>query len=70
MLYTDGLVGRRDQPFDVGVSRALDFLADVSRSLSPVQLIDALMETLVTGATVSDDIAVLVIERVATFDPS
>jgi serine phosphatase RsbU (regulator of sigma subunit) len=68
ILFTDGLVERHDQPFDDGISRAVDFLSGLVRPLSPVQLIDALMDTLVTGTTVADDIAVLVVEHSTTFD--
>jgi serine phosphatase RsbU (regulator of sigma subunit) len=62
VMYTDGLVERREQPFDVGVGRARDHLAS-SAGLSPSQLIDSLLDTLCADQPVDDDIAIVVVEN-------
>ena len=68
IMFTDGLVERRDQPWDVGVSSAADYLSDLRERLSPVQLIDALLDTLVTAGPPADDIAILVVEHASSVD--
>ncbi len=61
LLYTDGLVERRDQVLDDGVNRLRAAAADRHR-LSPEQLCDALLDCL--PAEPDDDVALLAV-RVA-----
>jgi serine phosphatase RsbU (regulator of sigma subunit) len=65
IMYTDGLVERRNRPFAEGVDRAVDFLTRQSTDLSAGQYIDALFEALVGDRTDNDDIAVVVVKNVS-----
>jgi len=59
VLYTDGLVERRDRPLDTGLTLLVEAATDASRD--PEVLADLLLERLVGDASRGDDIAVLVI---------
>ncbi len=63
VMYTDGLVERRTRPYFVGVEQAANHLAALPEQLSPSQLLDSLLDTLISTTTTEDDIAVVVIER-------
>ncbi|TFV86252.1 SpoIIE family protein phosphatase [Blastococcus sp. CT_GayMR16] len=58
LLYTDGLVERRDQGLDDGMTRAAEVLAE-GRHLPPAELADLLTEKLLDDAP-DDDVAFLV----------
>ncbi|PWU47961.1 hypothetical protein DLE60_34675 [Micromonospora globispora] len=58
LLYTDGLVERRRELIDAGISRAVDVLTD-ARKLPEGELVDRLVRDLLP-ASGSDDAAVLV----------
>ncbi|MEV5748334.1 SpoIIE family protein phosphatase [Actinoallomurus sp. NPDC052308] len=58
VLYTDGLIERRDEDIDIGVARLTAALAEY-RGLPPQDLADALLDRLRSGA--SDDIALVVV---------
>jgi serine phosphatase RsbU (regulator of sigma subunit) len=61
VLYTDGLIERRNEDIDVGLGRLADSLS-YHGELEPEQLADALLADLgVTGGTVADDTALVVI---------
>ncbi|WP_435240594.1 PP2C family protein-serine/threonine phosphatase [Streptomyces cucumeris] len=61
VLYTDGLVERRDEDIDAGLERLTTSLARHS-GLGPEALADALLEDLgVTGGPAADDTALVVI---------
>ncbi|MEU9793312.1 SpoIIE family protein phosphatase [Streptomyces sparsogenes] len=61
VLYTDGLIERRDEDIDVGLGRLANSLSR-HRELTPEPLADALLVDLgVTGGTVADDTALVVI---------
>ncbi|WP_428837025.1 PP2C family protein-serine/threonine phosphatase [Streptomyces cuspidosporus] len=61
VLYTDGLIERRDEDIDVGLGRLAESLFR-HRELDPEPLADALLVDLgVTGGTVADDTALVVI---------
>jgi serine phosphatase RsbU (regulator of sigma subunit) len=64
VLYTDGLVERRDEPIDVGIER---LRANVAASVHPRRLTASLMHQLV-GSTVADDDIALVVLR-TTVEP-
>jgi Stage II sporulation protein E (SpoIIE)/GAF domain len=62
IMYTDGLVERRDRPFDEGVAQAAHHLANLSRPLSNRDLLDSLLNALVPGES-EDDIAIVVVQH-------
>jgi serine phosphatase RsbU (regulator of sigma subunit) len=62
LVYTDGLVERRDRPFDVGIAKLAATLSRVKGP--PAACIDAVVEALLgDGAAAEDDVALLVVER-------
>jgi anti-sigma regulatory factor (Ser/Thr protein kinase) len=60
VLYTDGLVERRDRPLDVG----LDLLAAAAAGApsDPNELVDCLVAALLETGTLGDDVAVLAVK--------
>ncbi|MBX9364088.1 SpoIIE family protein phosphatase [Streptomyces sp. WAC04114] len=60
VLYTDGLIERRDEDIDVGLERLTAALAQ-DRSLAPDPLADALLTRLDVAGGVSDDIALVIV---------
>jgi anti-anti-sigma factor len=63
VLYTDGLVERRDEVLDVGVARLVG-LAEESADLPPEALAAALVEGALERHAPADDVAVLVVRAV------
>ena len=63
VMYTDGLVERRDRPFDEGIQKLATHLAAIPAQLEPAQVIDSVIEALIGGKTTDDDVAVLVVEH-------
>jgi serine phosphatase RsbU (regulator of sigma subunit) len=63
VMFTDGLVERRDRAFDVGIKEAAERLASLPDDVSGPEIIDALLERLVGSDSPEDDIAVVVVER-------
>ena len=61
LLYTDGLVERRDQSLDQGIARAARVLAD-GRDLAPAALAERITVTLLDDAP-DDDVAFLLYRR-------
>lgn len=68
MMYTDGLVERRDREVDAGISKMIDVLSSPARLDDPDKLIDSILGSLISGRSHDDDIAVLVIKHVADRD--
>jgi len=60
VLYTDGMVERREEPLDVGFRR-LALVAEELVDLDIDELADALVEAMVPEEAQSDDLAVLVV---------
>lgn len=60
VLYTDGLIERRDEDIDAGLARLTTALAQDSSS-APDQLADALLARLAVTAGAPDDIALVII---------
>ena len=60
VLYTDGVVERRDESLDEGFERLRRVAADLA-DLPPASLVDVLVQTLVPEDEQSDDIAVLAV---------
>ena len=44
VMYTDGLVERRDRPLQVGIDQAAECLAAISTHLTPREVIEALRD--------------------------
>jgi serine phosphatase RsbU (regulator of sigma subunit) len=65
IMFTDGLVERRDRGFDVGVAEVAAFVAARTKPMAPHELTDSLLDALVGESYARDDIAVLVVEHVA-----
>lgn len=62
VVYTDGMIERRDRPFFDGVELAVAHLAGLPARLGPADLIDSMLDALVGETTPDDDIAVLVLD--------
>ena len=62
LLYTDGLIERRDQDLDEGIARALEILVN-GRTLPPAELADLLTKRLLADAP-DDDVAILLYQPV------
>ncbi|GAA3043345.1 hypothetical protein GCM10010448_27710 [Streptomyces glomeratus] len=60
VLYTDGLIERRDEDIDAGLQRLIDILAAHSR-LGPDHLADTLLSRLGASGGGDDDIALIVV---------
>lgn len=61
VLYTDGLIERRDEPLDASLERLRAVAADSGAGLDVDRLCDVLLATAPTGAA-RDDVALLVVE--------
>jgi serine phosphatase RsbU (regulator of sigma subunit) len=62
VMFTDGLVERRDRPFDAGVEEAADCLSSLPDNTTAPRVIDALLERLIPTDKAEDDIAIVVVE--------
>ena len=65
VMFTDGLVERRDRPFEVGIEQIAASLTTLATSLIPSDLTDALLDALLDNGRAEDDVAILVIRHVA-----
>ena len=63
VMYTDGLIERRDRPIDEGIRQAATQLATTTR-LDPDQVIESLREALIADRATEDDVAVLVVGHI------
>ena len=63
VMYTDGLIERRDRPIDEGIRQAAAQLATTTR-LDPDQVIESLRDALIADRATEDDVAVLVVEHI------
>jgi serine phosphatase RsbU (regulator of sigma subunit) len=63
VMFTDGLVERRDRPFYAGIDEAVSHLGAVGESLGPHQLVASLVDALLDDMENEDDVAVLVVEN-------
>jgi serine phosphatase RsbU (regulator of sigma subunit) len=63
VMYTDGLVERRDRRSDQGTAAAAGVLRALPLDTSPDEVITALLDALIGSAPPSDDIAVVVLKR-------
>jgi serine phosphatase RsbU (regulator of sigma subunit)/anti-sigma regulatory factor (Ser/Thr protein kinase) len=60
LLYTDGIVERRDMWIDEGLERLVATVAEVGDA-APEELLDRLVDSLVPGGRASDDVALLAV---------
>jgi chemotaxis family two-component system sensor kinase Cph1 len=65
VMFTDGLVERRDRGFDVGVSEVAAALAGLPSQLTSREVTDALLAALLRDGEAEDDVAILVVENVS-----
>lgn len=62
VMFTDGLIERRDETIDDGLQR-LVAAVEASRHLAPQQMCDAMVESLTADVVADDDIAILILRR-------
>jgi serine phosphatase RsbU (regulator of sigma subunit) len=65
VMFTDGLVERRDRQFDVGVGQVASYLAGLDGRMTTDELVERLLGALVGDNDPQDDIAILVIKHLA-----
>jgi serine phosphatase RsbU (regulator of sigma subunit) len=63
VMYTDGLVERRDRFFDDGIRQAVSHLSAMTQHVDPDQVIQSLRNALIGDKATEDDVAVLVVEH-------
>jgi len=64
VMYTDGLIERRNEPIDAGLQRLLDAV-ELTRHLPPQEMCDALVAAFTNQHEPQDDIALLILRRTA-----
>jgi serine phosphatase RsbU (regulator of sigma subunit)/anti-sigma regulatory factor (Ser/Thr protein kinase) len=62
LLYTDGLVERRDESLSAGLERLRVQSYQVGAAQSPAAALDSLVESLLDGSEATDDIALLLVD--------
>ncbi len=65
VIYTDGLVERRDRAFDAGIEQVATHLAGLPALLRPDALIDSLLDALIGDKAPADDIAIVIVEHLS-----
>lgn len=63
VMYTDGLVERRDRFADEGIDQAATQLAAMPTHLSPNQALQSLHDTLIGDRPTEDDVAALIVDH-------
>jgi serine phosphatase RsbU (regulator of sigma subunit) len=61
LLYTDGLIERRDEPLDVSLARLLSHVA-AAKGLAPEDLLDAILAAREESGSTGDDIAMVAVQ--------
>ena len=69
VMYTDGLVERRDRPVDDGIGQASACLAGHPDEAPGVDVVESLIADLVGDRVAEDDIAVLVVQHTGSHSP-
>jgi serine phosphatase RsbU (regulator of sigma subunit) len=64
VMFTDGLVERRDRPFDVGIGQVAAVLAAISEPVTTDELTDLVLHALMEDRGGEDDVAILVVEHI------
>ena len=63
VMYTDGLVERRDRPVDYGINIAMSRLHAIADDATGVDIIETLLDELIDDHVAEDDIALLVMDH-------
>ena len=63
VMYTDGLVERRDRPIDDGIDLAMSRIHAISNGATGADIIDELIDELINDHVAEDDIALLVMHH-------
>ncbi len=63
VVYTDGLIERRERSIDDGMHEAAACLTAIAAQLGPAEVIESLIAALIGGNATDDDVAVLVVEH-------
>jgi serine phosphatase RsbU (regulator of sigma subunit) len=63
VMYTDGLVERRDRPVDDGINLAMSRLHAIADDATGVDIIEVLIGELINDHVAEDDIALLVVHH-------
>jgi serine phosphatase RsbU (regulator of sigma subunit)/anti-sigma regulatory factor (Ser/Thr protein kinase) len=66
LLYTDGLIERRDESLDVGLERLRSTVERVLNGTAPNDAITALLDRMIGGPRPTDDVALMLLQRDAT----
>jgi len=66
LLYTDGLIERRDESLDLGLERLRSTAEQVVNGTSPNDTITDLLERVIEGPRPTDDVALMLLQRDAT----
>jgi serine phosphatase RsbU (regulator of sigma subunit) len=66
VMYTDGLVERRNRTFDAGIAEMVAVVSSHHTLGQPDELIDLVLDTLLDDGIHDDDIAVLVLKSVTS----
>jgi serine phosphatase RsbU (regulator of sigma subunit)/anti-sigma regulatory factor (Ser/Thr protein kinase) len=66
LLYTDGLIERRDESLDLGLERLRSTAERVVNGTSPNDTITDLLERVIEGPRPTDDVALMLLQRDAT----
>jgi anti-sigma regulatory factor (Ser/Thr protein kinase) len=66
LLYTDGLIERRDESLDAGLERLRSTGERVLNRKAPNDAINDLLETMIEGPRAMDDVALVLLQRDAT----
>ena len=61
LLYTDGLIERRDEPLDASLARLLSHVA-AAKGLAPEDLLDAILAAREESGSTGDDIAMVAVQ--------
>ena len=65
VMFTDGLIERRDRPFGVGLAKMEQHLAALGRRLDPDDLVESLLDALIGAEQATDDVAIVAVQRTA-----
>jgi serine phosphatase RsbU (regulator of sigma subunit)/anti-sigma regulatory factor (Ser/Thr protein kinase) len=63
LLYTDGLIERRDESLDVGLERLRETAARLVKDREPSEIITDLLQDMISDERPNDDVALMLIQR-------
>jgi hypothetical protein len=65
VMYTDGLVERRDRPFDVGIDQLTATLSSLAQGAAASYVADAVLDAVLDRGPSKDDVAIVVVHHVS-----